>query len=176
MDPDDIKKGRVLTWGVILAQCFFALLVMMWLAGMDQVTLDQEELKSLPSAEQDMMRAIFKENVRAISTATVAGPIYFVVIICMCLALLGGNWWVRVGVGAALILCGLATLAAPWVLHPSVLQPNNIPIFLAVLLSLVHSSCGAVLLFANPVRMFLHPHRMMYAMSSFKPNLDNSKL
>ena len=165
MDPEEVKKGRILTWAVILVEAAIAFCVMLWLASMDPGTLnlDAAEMEGMPEADQKLMRSISRENFRAISQANVAGPIYFVVVLGMCLALLGGNWWVRVGFAVFLMAGAAATLACPWIVHPAVLKPTTGAIIFAVLLSLIHSAGGVILLFAAPVKYFLHPRRMMFA-------------
>ena len=163
MDPEDIKKGRFLTWAVILLEASVAFLVMMWLVSRETGTLNSEELKLMPEADRKVIQSSFRENYNAVSRARLAGPIYFVVVLGLCLAVLGGNWWMRIGFGVCLLLGAAGTLATPWIFHPAVLKPNAAAILFAVLICLIHAAGGAVLLFIPAVKYFLHPRRMMYA-------------
>ena len=159
MDPEDIKKGRIFTWTVILMECFFAFCIMIWLVNMDRGTLDTAEMNKLPVEEQQFMRA----NWKTVNQANIAGPILFVVVLGLCLALLGGNWWIRICTGLILIVFAAATMAAPWICPPVILQPKAPAILAAGFLAFVHLAGGVLLLFAPPVKYFLHPRRMIYA-------------
>ncbi|MCB1099313.1 MAG: hypothetical protein KDN22_27330 [Verrucomicrobiae bacterium] len=165
MDPEDIHKGRIYTWSVLVTECFIGLIVMMVLAKADPGTfLSAEEQKALAPDILEMARADWKQSLSATNTANVGGPIYFVLITGFSLALLGGNWGVRLAYGGFLLLLALVTGAAPWISpHRAVLEPSTVAIICCSLFALLHAVGGVIMLFFKPVQLFLHPRRMLFS-------------
>lgn len=163
MEPEDIIKGRIFTWSVLLTECFIGLIVMVFLANADPGTLSSAEMEKEPPEIQEMIRAEWRAAFSATSKANVAGPIYFVMITGLSLGVLGGHWRFRNAYGVILFVIAALTIAAPWLSpHKAVLEPNVLPIITAVLFALLHAAGGAIMLFFRPVKVFLHPRRMLF--------------
>ena len=164
MDPEDIHKGRLFTWSVLVTECFIGLIVMIVLAGKTPGTLSRAEMESQPPEIQKMIKDNYDTARTATARASVAGPFYFVLITGFSLAVLGGNWTVRIAYGIVLFLLAGVTAAAPWISpHRSVLEPSTIVIVTVVLMALLHAAGGFIMLFLRPVQLFLHPRRMLFS-------------
>ncbi|MGK0187450.1 MAG: hypothetical protein ACI9R3_003238 [Verrucomicrobiales bacterium] len=164
MDPEDIHKGRLFTWSVLLTECFIALIVMVVFAGKDPGTLSRIEMESQPPEIQQMMEDNYKTARSATSIANVAGPFYFVFITGFSLAVLGGNWIVRIAYGTVLFLLAAVTAAAPWLSpHRAMMEPTTVTIICVIPMALLHAAGGVIMLFFRPVLLFLHPRRMLFS-------------
>lgn len=164
MDPEDIHKGRLFTWSVLVTECFIGLIVMIVLAGKDPGSLSTAEMSNETAEIQQMMRDNYDAARSATSVANVAGPFYFVIITGFSLAVLGGNWGVRIGYGIILFILAGITAAAPWLSpHRAVLEPSMGIIIGVVILALLHAAGGGIMLFFRPVLLFLHPRRMLFS-------------
>ena len=166
MDPEDIHKGRVCTWAVLIIECLIALVVMMWMINVDRPNIDREMVEKTRVVDPQMATMIEMEHKsadKAASTANVVGPVYFVVLTAFSLAVLGGSWGVRVAYGVFLAILALLTLLAPWLSpHRIVLTDSTLHIIMAVVFSLLHLAGAAIILLLKPVRLFLHPRRMLF--------------
>ena len=165
MDPEDIHKGRIFTWSVLVTECVIGLFIMMILAKADPGSQPTgPELESMPQDIQEMMRLEWKSAYKATSTANVVGPIFFVLITGFSLAVLGGNWGVRLAYGGFLLLLACVTGAAPWISpHRAVLDPSTVAIICCSVMALLHAIGGVIMLFFRPVQLFLHPRRMLFS-------------
>ena len=164
MEPEDIFKGRVFTWSVLVTEFVIGLIVMVVLAGADPGLFSKAELESQPTDIQEMMRAEWEAARDASATANVVGPIYFVFITGLSLAVLGGNWTFRIIYGVFLIILAGVTCAAPWLSpHRVVMTADTVPIIFCSVFALLHLAGGLVMLVFKPVRLFLHPRRMLFS-------------
>ena len=164
MDPEDIHKGRIFTWSVLVTECVIGLFIMMILAKADSGSQPTgPELESMPQDIQEMMRIEWKSAYNATSTANVVGPIFFVLVTGFSLAVLGGNWGVRIAYGGFLVLLACVAGAAPWISpHRAVLDVSTVAIICCSVIALLHA-IGAVIMLFRPVQLFLHPRRMLFS-------------
>ena len=164
MEPEDIYKGRIFTWSVLVTEFALGLAIMIFLARVEPGSLSTAELEAMNPEVQAMMRSEWQSALTATSNANVAGPIYFVLITGLSLAVLGGNWTLRIVYGVVLVVLAGITAAAPWLSpHSAVLKAETLPIVVSLVIAAIHLAGGAIILFYRPVKLFLHPRRMLFA-------------